>query len=194
MHKGSTALTARACRHARGLERDSPATGQPEALLKRPRGECPLSATDIRLLILEICVGSSTQLKIRAHNASSMQYISDAMHHRCNGLEINSNTTKRAGSSNAARRVQSQDSVPRHCDCPPPGRIDMIADARYRHSSEPRNHPPIHRRFRMPPRQDFDASVPTISPDPADLFFKLFSRYILRRDQQVYKAIQLVYL
>ena len=44
----------------------------------------------------------------------------------------------------------------------------------------------------MPPRRDFDTSVPTISPDPADLFFNLFSRYILRRDQQVYKAIQLV--
>ena len=130
MHKGSTALTARACRHARGLERDSPATGQPEALLKRPRGECPLSATDIRLLILEICVGSSTQLKIRAHNASSMQYISDAMHHRCNGLEINSNTTKRAGSSNATQRVQIQES------CHPPCCIDMIADTGYRHSNE----------------------------------------------------------
>ena len=131
MHKGSTALTARACRHARGLERDSPATGQPEALLKRPRGECPLSATDIRLLILEICVGSSTQLK-----NPGTQCISDAMHHRCSGLEINSNTTKRAGSSNAAQRVQSQESVPRRADCHPPCCIDMIAGTGYRHSNE----------------------------------------------------------
>ena len=120
MHKGSTALTARACQHARGLERDSPTTGQPEALLGRPRGECPLSATDIRFLILDIRVAAARCTEYPGVTGTCGQH--NVIDPRTYGEKKAVPQPKRRSSN--AGPVQSQESVPRCSDCPLPPRYD----------------------------------------------------------------------